>query len=686
MLKQSVIFFLSLSLLVSFSQFEISAQIQDSSNESPVDPDNKKLKPLSDNATNPNSSIDSDEKRIIVLYKDHIKNSDKDELKKHGNLKIEFKTIPAVSAIIKKADLESIKHNDRIAEIFDDVPVYASLSSSVPQIKANLVHSLGVTGVGSKVCIVDTGVSDDGPNLNPLVSQYDFVNLDNDATDDNGHGTHVAGIIASQHTLYKGVAPGSSLMAAKVLDSAGSGYSSNVISGIEWCVSNGADIISMSLGGSTLSNPCDSDPMAMAGNLAVDQGVVVFAASGNDGNTNRISTPACGSKIISVGSVGDNDVRSTFSNGGTELDVVAPGENIISTVPAGICQFCSPTGLNSLSGTSMATPHASGTAALLLQTNPSLLPLDLKNILQQGSKDLGTPGFDNLYGYGRIDANSSYIIASSSGPITPSITINDVTLSEGNSGTSNFVFTVTRSDNTGAISVNYSTSDSTATTPADYTAIPTTTLNFAAGGPLTQTVTVPVIGDTIVEPNETFSVNLSSCVGCAITDNLALGTITNDDSTPSPQIFSDDFQSGFTKWIETGEGDWNLETPSEKQVPSHTSNLVAHSDDCDTSCTITMTTPINLKSYSSATLTFWRYADNDLDTGEYLKVELYDGTKWNTVFNWSGGAGDDDTWHQETVNLGSYLGTSNFNVRFVTSESYFTEDAEIDDVVIDGIS
>ncbi len=197
----------------------------------------------------------------------------------------------------------------------------------------------------------------------------------------------------------------------------------------------------------------------------------------------------------------------------------------------------------------------------------------------------------------------------------------------------------------------YSTADDTATSPSDYNLISLTTLNFADGGPLTQQVTVSVNGNTVAEPTERFFINLSNCIGCAIADNQGIGTITDDDAISS-QLFSDNFQSGFTKWTETGEGDWNLEAPVEKQIPAHTSNIVAHSDNCDTSCTITMSTPIDLRAYSSATLTFWRYVDNDLDSGEYLQVQVYDGSKWNTVFNWTNNAGDDDTWHQETVNLG----------------------------------
>ncbi|MDH3385777.1 MAG: DUF5011 domain-containing protein, partial [Nitrosopumilus sp.] len=357
-------------------------------------------------------------------------------------------------------------------------------------------------------------------------------------------------------------------------------------------------------------------------------------------------------------------------------------------------------------------------------------------------------------------------------PQTPTITINDVTKTEGNSGTSNFVFTVTRSTNTPAISVQYQTADNTASAPSDYTSI-SSTLNFASGGPLTQTIQVPVKGDTTVEINEKFNVNLSNCNGCTITDAIGVGTIINDDSAPSdtqkpvitplgtsksipfgsvytelgatvtdndpaysgtvtiggsvntsvpgtyvitynapadaagnipdeksititvqkdstpstgPILFSDDFESGFAKWTETGEGDWNLESPTEVQVPGHSSNLVAHSDNCDSTCTITMSNSLDLSSSSSATLSFWRFVDDNLDAGEYLKVEAYDGSSWNTLFFWTDGSGDDNLWHQETVDLKNYLGASNFNLRFVTSQSFYLEDVEIDDVLIDTTS
>jgi len=147
-----------------------------------------------------------------------------------------------------------------------------------------------------------------------------------------------------------------------------------------------------------------------------------------------------------------------------------------------------------------------------------------------------------------------------------SITINDVSLDEGNFGTSNFVFTVTRSENTNAMSVQYYTTDNTANAPTDYTPLLPTTMNFASGGPLAQTITVPVNHDTIVEPDETFTVNLSNCIGgCIILDSQGIGTIKNDD-LPGPFVLS--FGS-------FGSGNGQFNTPSDVTVDSTNRILVA---------------------------------------------------------------------------------------------------------------
>lgn len=265
--------------------------------------------------------------------------------------------------------------------------------------------------------------------------------------------------------------------------------------------------------------------------------------------------------------------------------------------------------------------------------------------------------------------------------VPPSITINDVDLFEGGPGITNFEFTVTRSSNINSISVDFSTTDNTAMAPFDYLPRSLGTLNFTSGGSLTTTILVSVIGENIIEEDESFYVNLSNCVGgCIISDNQGIGNILDDD-TPPP-LFSDSFELDLTKWIQTGEGDWNIENPSEIQVPGYQSNLVAHSDNCDSTCTLTMSAPLDLRLYSSATLSFWRFVDDLLDDGEYLKVELYNGTHWNMVANWTKNAGNDNAWHHEIVNLDSYLNTSEFNVRFVSHESGSQEEVEIDNVAI----
>ncbi|MFY3739953.1 MAG: serine protease AprX [Candidatus Nitrosomirales archaeon] len=169
----------------------------------------------------------------------------------------------------------------------------------------------------------------------------------------------------------------------------------------------------------------------------------------------------------------------------------------------------------------------------------------------------------------------------------------------------------------------------------------------------------------------------------SLDSNIAMVDITVN--PPVEQIFSDDFPN-FAKWTESNEFDWNVEKFAEKNVPGHTaSNLVAHADRCtsSTGCILT-SNAVDLSGYQSATLTFWRYVDNDLDNNEFLRVQIFDGTNWNTIFSWTNRSGDDDTWHQETFNLSGYL-NSGFNLRFVSKQSSSSEDTEIDDVLISGV-
>jgi subtilisin family serine protease len=203
-------------------------------------------------------------------------------------------------------------------------------------------------------------------NCSKVVGGWDTYNTDNNPLDDHGHGTHVAGIVASEDSTYRGVAPGAKLTAVKALSATGSGYSSDIIAGIDWCTSNSERLnistIVMSLGctGEGCSHHqsyCNNDLTAEVINLAAAKNISVFIAAGNSGWTDGISNPACVESAIPVGGSDSND--GIVYNRGSLLKVLAPGTAIAST------------GLSnswvSLSGTSMATPHAAGAAILLQQ-------------------------------------------------------------------------------------------------------------------------------------------------------------------------------------------------------------------------------------------------------------------------------------------------------------------------------
>lgn len=249
------------------------------------------------------------------------------------------------------------------------------------------------------VAVIDTGVDLNHPELSSKIVQgYDFVNGDSSAQDDHGHGTHVAGIIAAStnnSTGVAGVSWGAKIMPIKVLDSYGMGSDFDVARGIEYAADNGAKVINMSLGGSGYSSSLES-----ATTYAYNRGVTIFAAAGNDGDSS-INYPAGNSHVIGVAATDENDKRAWFSNYNSTVDISAPGVDVLSTYYDGRHTYAF------MSGTSMATPYAAGAAAVLLSNNPSMTPDELEEDLKVRSNDLGRPGRDNYYGYGRINLNAA---------------------------------------------------------------------------------------------------------------------------------------------------------------------------------------------------------------------------------------------------------------------------------------
>src|SRR3989344_5670881 len=254
------------------------------------------------------------------------------------------------------------------------------------------------TGAGVKVCVVDTGIDKDHPDLQAnIVGGRNFVakGATVDPTkwdDDNGHGTHVAGTIAAvDNTIgVVGVAPQASLLAAKVLNRQGSGYFSDIMAGIDWCAQSGAKVISMSLGSSS-----DVQAFHDTVDAAYANGVLVIAAAGNDYG-GPVSYPAAYDSVIAVSATDSNNNLASFSNVGPQVELAAPGVSVLSTWMGG--------GYNTISGTSMATPHVSGAAALAMQANPLMSNVEIRALLQSTADDLGAVGRDNLFGYGLVDA------------------------------------------------------------------------------------------------------------------------------------------------------------------------------------------------------------------------------------------------------------------------------------------
>lgn len=406
------------------------------------------------------------------------------------------------------------------------------------------------------------GIDNDGNGYIDDVHGWDFVHGDNtiyDAADGDDHGTHVAGTIGGTGGNGVGVAGVSwsvGLISTKFLSPTG-GYTSDAVKALDYLTDmKSRHAMNIVASNNSWGGGGASQALADAIGRSAKANILFVAAAGNGGSdgvgdnndttanypSNYNTTSAAGyDSVIAVAAINSSGGLASFSNyGATTVDLGAPGVSILSTLPGGSYGY--------YSGTSMATPHVTGAIALYAAAHPGASAAAIKAAVLDAASSTVTSSLSGktLTG-GRLNAGGF-------GDVLPGLTINDVSIVEGNSGTSSLAFTVTlAAASTQTVTVNYATVGGTATSGSDYAAT-SGTLTFAPGV-LTQSVLVSIFGDTTAEANETFAVNLGGAVNAAIVDGQGIGTITNDDVAPvSVSINSvtvKEGSSGFTNMIFT---------------------------------------------------------------------------------------------------------------------------------------
>lgn len=359
-----------------------------------------------------------------------------------GKIGRKFNHLRAMTATLSDAEITKLKNDPLVAYVQEDariqminpLPAEYQQSWGVGRIGGAVAHNAGHLGTGVKIAIIDTGIDYTHPELNSIfqtgtsfVQDLNGVIINPDGLDDNGHGTHVAGIVAAainqEGTL--GVAPAAGLYAAKVLDGGGFGLESWVLAGINWAIQQDVDIINLSL-----ALTAGSPALEAASKAAWDAGILLVAAAGNDGGA--VAFPAAYDTVIAVGATDTCDAKANFSNFGPEVELTAPGTAILSSYKNGVYL--------SISGTSQAAPHVAGVAALLIASqtvtdlNGSGATNDeIRQILVESAQDLGAAGKDDLFGYGLVDAAAAVGLTNTpqadfctqNGPIT----VSDILLS-----------------------------------------------------------------------------------------------------------------------------------------------------------------------------------------------------------------------------------------------------------------
>jgi subtilisin family serine protease len=356
-----------------------------------------------------------------------------------GTVKHTFTIIPAISGKLPAQAVEALKMNPLVKEVEPDLPVYAleylpgnELDNSwgVKQINAGTAQEKGylgsdISGKHVKVAVIDSGVNythrELSANFDPANLGYDFVQSDIYPMDVYGHGTHVAGTVAAVKDGFGvvGVAPGVQIIALRILDDNGVGSESRVIEALQWISDYNAAhpddpirITNNSYGTGSYSSQLNA-----AFDASAKTGVLHIAAAGNSGNSagsgDNVIYPAKYASVVAVAAVDNNNLRASWSSTGADVEISAPGVSVLSTWNDSTSYldpqpFCF-SGYNSYfykegSGTSMASPHVAGVAALLMASNAAYTAADVRQRMNSTALDLGTSGKDTKYGYGLVDA------------------------------------------------------------------------------------------------------------------------------------------------------------------------------------------------------------------------------------------------------------------------------------------
>ncbi|MGW6875999.1 S8 family peptidase [Streptomyces xanthophaeus] len=315
-------------------------------------------------------------------------------------------------ADVTGTDARARSASGQLKKLWLDGKVRANLERSTKQVGADAAWAAGYDGKGTKVAVLDTGTDLEHPDLKGRVAaSKNFTDSDTDA-DRQGHGTHtistVGGSGAESGGAKKGVAPGAELLSGKVLNDQGYGLDSWIIAGMEWAVESKADVVSMSLGDPS-QTACD-DPLAAATERLSQQGPLFVIAAGNSGpGNNTVSSPGCAASALTVGAVDRDDSTASFSSRGPaglqhtlKPEIAAPGVGISAAAAGGRGVYA----YQSMSGTSMATPHVAGAAAIVKQRHPDWTSQQVKAALV-GSADTKVPGDVRETGAGRLDVQAA---------------------------------------------------------------------------------------------------------------------------------------------------------------------------------------------------------------------------------------------------------------------------------------